>query len=60
MTTLMYSYSIIQYYSNKITPIPLYIQLKQLVENIFQGCKPPGFFKVTERTPPKVPGASGE
>lgn len=56
----MYSYSIIQYYSNKITPIPLYIQLKQLVENIFQGCKPPGFFKVTERTPPKVPGASGE
>ena len=34
----MYSYSIIQYYSNKITPIPLYIQLKQLVENIFQGC----------------------
>lgn len=32
----MYSYSIIQYYSNKIIPIPLYIQLKQLVENIFQ------------------------
>lgn len=32
----MYSYNIIQYYSNKITPIPLYIQLKQLAENIFQ------------------------
>lgn len=41
----MYSDSIIQYYSNKITPIPLYIQLKQLVENIFQGCEPLGAFQ---------------
>lgn len=41
----MYSYSIIQYYSNKITPIPLYIQLKQLVKNIFQDCKPLGAFQ---------------
>lgn len=40
----MYSYSIIQYYSNKITPIPLYIQLKQLIKNIFQDCKPLGAF----------------
>lgn len=41
----MYSYSIIQYYNNKITPIPLYIQLKQLVENIFQNYKSPGAFQ---------------
>lgn len=31
-------------YSNKITPIPLYIQLMQLVKNIFQDFKSPGGF----------------
>lgn len=56
----MYSYSIIQYYSNKIMPLPLYIQLKQPVESIFQDHKPWGLFKVTQTTPPQVPRTFGE
>lgn len=39
----MYSYGIIQYYSNKITPIPLYIQLKQLIKIFPRIASPRGF-----------------